>query len=299
MIPDISYLILNYNPQGNQYGQDVLNQTLDALFSRKSKNLTCEVFLLDQGSTMEHRKWLLEKQNQYRFSTLLLNRNIGISRAINLFVRMCKSPLIGLITADVVITSGMDEDLYRKLQHNEVYQAIPFTDKSDLGYQTWKPKEEFGYDNLDLSGLQTKKESPLNYLRCIGAELNVIFWKKSTFDKVGYFDERWKAGHENNDFFLRCFIAGGCTAISYNSFVWHHHQVVEKTEARKTRYVNYIEGDWVSKTREMWNEKWPSIHSYIDIYKVLEDKTINDYPELYEKFKHNIYSPYEQDIAYF
>lgn len=299
MIPDISYLILNYNPEGNQYAQDIFEQTLDAFYARKSKKLLCDVFLLDQGSTIESRKWLIGKQKQYEFSAILLNRNVGISRAINLFVRTCKSPVVGLITSDVVVTSGMDEDLYYKLQNDEVSQVMPFTDKSDLAYQIWEPGKEFGSDNLDLNGLRAKKDNSLDYLRCIGAELNVIFWKKSTFDKVGYFDERWKAGHENNDFFLRCFMAGGCTAISFDSFAWHHHKIVEKTEARKTRYDNYIEGDWVSKTREMWNEKWPFIHSYIDIYKVLEDKTINDYPELYEKFKHNIYSPYEQDIAYF
>lgn len=299
MIPDISYLILNYNPEGDQYAQGILNQTLDAFFDRKSKNLSCDIFLLDQGSTMEHRKWLLEKQNQYGFSTLLLNRNIGISRAINFFVRVCKSPVIGLITADVVITSGMDEDLYRKVQPEEVFQVIPFADKSDLEYQTWKPGEVFGSDSLDLSGLQESGKGSLNYLRCIGAELNVIFWKKSTFDKIGYFDERWKAGHENNDFFLRGFIAGGCTAISFDSFVWHHHKVIEKIEARKTRYDGYINEDVVRKTREMWNEKWPSINSYIEIYKPLGDKTIGAYPELYEKFKHNIYLSCRQDIAYF
>lgn len=299
MVPDISYLILNYNPTCNLYARNVLEQTLDAFFSRKSKHLSYDVLLLDQGSTIECRKWLLEKQNRYNFSLIALNRNIGISKAINFFVNICKSPIIGLITSDVIITSGMDEDLYNKLQPEEVYQVIPFTDKSDLEYQIWKPREAFGSDNLDLRGLQEKKEDSLCYLRCIGAELNVVFWKTEIFDKIGYFDERWKAGHENNDFFLRCFMAGGCTAISFDSFVWHHHKVVEKTEARETRYDGYMEGDWVKKTREMWNEKWPSICSYIDIYKILEDKTINDYPELYEKFKHNIYLPYKQNVTYF
>lgn len=308
MIPDISYLILNYNPEGNRYAQDVLNQTLDAFFTRKSRSISCDVFLLDQGSTTDHRKWLFEKQNKHGFSTILLNRNIGISRAINFFVRACKSPVVGLITSDVIITSGMDEDLYHKLQFEEVYQAAPFTDKSDVDYQTWKPKEEFGLDNLDLSGLQKKKKSSLinlfnkesrSYLRCIGAELNVMFWKKSTFDKIGYFDERWKACYENNDFSLRCFIAGGCTALSFDSFVWHHHKLTEKTKTRETCYDGYINGDWSKKIKKIWDEKWPSLNSYIDIYKPLRHRTINNYLKLHEKFKHNIYLPYEQDIDYF
>lgn len=159
MIPDISYLILNYNPESERYAQNILNQTIDAFYARKSKSLTCDVFLLDQGSTTAHRKWLSEKQNQYGFSTILLNRNIGISGAINFFVRICKSPVIGLITSDVIITSGMDEDLYNKVQIQEVYQATPFTDKSDVDYQMWKPRKEFGADNVDLSDLQKKGNS--------------------------------------------------------------------------------------------------------------------------------------------
>lgn len=159
MIPDISYLILNYNPEGELHAQEILSQTIDAFYDRKSRSLTSDVFLLDQGSTVAHRAWLLEKQTRYGFSTILLNRNIGISKAINFFVRACKSPVVGLITSDVIITSGMDEDLYNKVQIEEVYQAAPFTDKSDVGYQTWQPKEDFGSDNVDLSDLRKKGQS--------------------------------------------------------------------------------------------------------------------------------------------
>jgi len=80
MIPDIAYLILNYNPDGEKIAEDVLTATIDTFYERKSRHLTCDVFLLDQGSTARHRSRLLEKQQQHGFSTILLNRNIGISR---------------------------------------------------------------------------------------------------------------------------------------------------------------------------------------------------------------------------
>ncbi len=307
MIPDISYLILDYNPEGEQYAQDVLNHAIDTFYGRKSKNLTCDVFLLDQGSTINHKKWILERQNRYGFSTILLNRNIGISRAINFFVRTCKSPVVGLITSDVIITSGMDEDLFNKVQIQEVYQASPFTDKSDVDYQTWQPQEDFGADNIDLSSLRESKQSFLgkifnketsDYLRCLGIEFNVMFWRRSIFDKVGYFDERWKACFENNDFSLRCFLAGGCTALSYDSFVWHYHKVTEKNESRERCYEGYID-DWHNKIKKIWDDKWPRLNSYVDIYKPLKNKNISDFPALYEQFKHNIYLPYEQVTDYF
>lgn len=290
MIPDITYLILNYNPSGDAVAQDVLGATIDSFYERKSRNLDCEVFLLDQGTNAAHRQWLVEQQNKHNFSTMLLNGNIGISGAINRVVRLSRSPVVALITSDVIVTTGMDEDLFEKVQIPEVYQATPFTDKSDVDYQVWQPKEEFGADNLDLWPLKKKGASFLknlftdeyaSYLRCIGCELNVMFWQRSVFDKIGYFDERWKACYENNDFSLRCFLDGGCTAISRDSFVWHHHKMTEKSKARD---LVYIHEDWQQRITAAWNHKWPDLNRYIDIYKPIRNKTINDYHKLYEKF---------------
>ncbi|MDP2853613.1 MAG: glycosyltransferase [Smithellaceae bacterium] len=308
MIPDISYLILNYNPEGEKTAADCLAATIDAFYQRKSKKLTCDVVLLDQGSVSGHRGWLQEKQGQYDFSLVLLNRNLGISGAINWFVRTCKSPVIGLITSDVLITSGMDEDLFEKAQIQENFQITPFTDKSDLDYQTWTPSEPFGAEHVNLESLRRGKKSLLDsvlgrkgraYVRVIGSELNVMFWRREIFDKVGYFDERWKACYENNDFSLRCFLAGGCTAVSMDSFVWHYHKMTEKNQARDKCYDGYIDKNWSEKNRRLWDEKWPDVESYIKIYDPLKSKTIADYPKLLKKFTHNIHLPYEQDKDYY
>lgn len=308
MIPDISYLILNFNPEGEKNAEEILATTIDTFYQRKSRHLKCDVFLLDQGSVQRHQKFILEKQAQHQFSTIFLNRNIGISSAVNLFARMNRSPVLGLITSDVIITSGMDEDLFNKVQLDDIYQATPFTDKSDVSYQQWLPKESFGSDHVDLTELREKKTSLFDkltarqaktYIRVVGAELNVIFWRREIFDKVGYFDERWKACYENNDFSLRCFLAGGCTAISMESFVWHHQKVTIKSKAQEKTYEGYIDSCWPQEIRRLWDEKWPGLDSLIKIYDPLKNKTIADYPKLSKKFTHNIHLPYEQVRAYY
>ncbi|MEN6621826.1 MAG: glycosyltransferase [Smithella sp.] len=308
MIPDISYLILNYNPDGEPQAASILEATIDAFYERKSKKLVSEVFLLDQGSVQNHRSWLLEKQARYNFSTILLNRNIGISGAINLFIRLSRSPVLALITSDVLITSGMDEDLFDKVQIEEVFQATPFTDKSDLDYQVWIPSEPFGVAHVNLDPLCKQKKALLDkmlgrqtpsYIRVVASELNVMFWRREIFDKVGYFDERWKACYENNDFSLRCFLAGGCTAVSLDSFVWHYHKVTEKSKAREKTYAGYIDDCWPQEIRRLWDEKWPGLDSYIKIYSPLKNKTVADYPKLMKEFSQNIYLPYEQDRPYY
>ncbi len=157
MIADISYLILNYNPAGEAVAQKVLGATIESLYTRKSQCLRSEILLLDQGTTWNHRNWLIQRQEQYGFSTILLNRNIGISGAVNFFVRTTRSPAIALITSDVVVTQGMDEDLFQKVEIPEVYQATPFTDRSDLDYQTWVPDEPFGSETVNLEALKRKQ----------------------------------------------------------------------------------------------------------------------------------------------
>ncbi len=307
MIPDIAYLILNYNPDGESKAEEVLNATIDAFYERKSRYLTADVFLLDQGSTDQHRAWLLEKQSQYGFSAILLNRNIGISRAINLFVRTCKSPVIGLITSDVLITTGMDEDLYNKVQIPDVYQATPCTDKSDVDYQIWMPDEPYGSDFINLAKMREGKQSfiekvfnknAVGYIRCIGVEFNVMFWRRSIFEKIGFFDEQWKASYENNDFSMRCFLAGGCTAISTDSFVWHYHKITQKNHSRDKSHDGYLD-NWAEEAKKIWDAKWPSLSTHINLYKPLKNKTIRDFPQLYEHYNQNIYLPYEQTIDYY
>lgn len=305
--PDICYLILNYNPRGEGEAYTVLEQTVSAFYERKSTRLVDDVYLMDQGSPSGHREKLASLQNRYGFSLILLNRNVGISKAINFLARTAKGDVIALVTSDVVVTTGMDEDLYRKVQIPEVFQATPFTDKSDVEHQVWKPDVPYGSDRLDLTDLRRREDGLIGrllgkprrgYLRYIGAEFNVMFWRREIFDKVGYFDERWKAAYENIDYSLRCFLAGGCTALSLESFVWHFHKVTEKNGSRELAY-DHLDTDWRRELRDLWDQKWPGLENYISVYKPLGDKTIHDYPAFYERFQHNIYLPYGQETAYY
>lgn len=46
MIPDITYLILNYNPFGDGIAQDVLGATIDSFYARKSKKIAAPTTLI-------------------------------------------------------------------------------------------------------------------------------------------------------------------------------------------------------------------------------------------------------------
>jgi len=80
-------------------------------------------------------------------------------------------------------------------------------------------------------------------------------------------------------------------------FVWHYHKVTEKNKSREHCFAQYG-SDWAQKLRKMWDDKWPGLNNYIDIYKPLKEKNIKNYPELHERFKDNIYLPYHQKVDY-
>lgn len=67
--------------------------------------------------------------------------------------------------------------------------------------------------------------------------------------------------------------------------------MTEKSKARDHVYRNQ---DWQQRITGEWNRKWCQVNREIDIYKLLRGKTINDFDELYEKYKKNIYLGYDQ-----
>ncbi len=84
MIPDVTYLILNYNPRGEETAQGILGETIRSFHERKSPRLKAEVYLLDQGTTGGHRRWLREQEARFGFSLFHLEENSNQRRITRL-----------------------------------------------------------------------------------------------------------------------------------------------------------------------------------------------------------------------
>jgi len=296
MTPDISYLILYYNPDNHSQATDALTHCVTSFYERKNLSLASEVYFIDQGGDDAHRVPIENLRRKYNFSTLYLERNVGISRGINLFARIARAPVLCLITSDAIFTDGLDDDLLHKVTRNkEIYQVCPLSDKSEIPYQQFVPREAFGSRTIDLSSLAR------GYIRCIVAELTISCWRREVFERIGYFDERWRSCYENLDFALRAFIDGGCIAVSRDSFAWHYHAMTIKTKARDKSYEGYIpmkEGFDHGMLTPLWHNKWPDLKHNIDIYNLLGTKTVGDFQGLRETFSYNIYLPLVQNVGY-
>lgn len=278
---DITYGILNFNPQNHLDAERALRQCIESFEANTSGSLTKEVYLIDQASDHNHQQSLLASYaNKNGWRTLFLDRNVGISRGVNLLARIARGEYICLVTSDVEFTRDLDTSLRQTLRHHPgVWQVCPASDNSELEHQ------RRGY-----------LEHGLAYTLA-AQELTVQMWPRTTFDRIGYFDERWKACFENMDFALRIFLAGGRIAVSHDAFCPHKHAMSVKSGARNQTYNDYIRmpnGFNQELLHELWDKKWPGVQ-WKSLYLTPPYSMLS---RMREVFKDNIYLDYVQNVGY-
>jgi GT2 family glycosyltransferase len=278
---DITYGILNFNPHNHADAELALRECIESFATNVDKALTKEVYLIDQASDSNHQQELLMTYaNKYGWRSIMLDRNVGISRGINMLARIARGDYICLVTSDVEFTKGLDLSLIKTLKtFPGVWQVCPASDNSELEHQ------RRGYRESGLAETLAAQE------------LTVQMWPRTTFDRIGYFDERWKACFENMDFALRIFLAGGRVAVSHDAFCPHKHAMTRKTGARENTYDGYISmpnGFDQNRLHEMWNEKWPGL----PWSKLYEPPKEEDRDYMNRVYSRNSYLDYVQNVGY-
>lgn len=282
---DVTYGVLNYNPKNDPDATSAYIKAVDSLFKNRSANLSSEVYLIDQGS---QPLLTLELAKRYGFNAITLQSNVGISRGINLLANLSRGQFVSLVTSDVTFTPGLDDTLVSALRADPtIYQICPVSDNSSLEHQRYGRAREDGI-----------------LIENICQELTIQFWPSEVFNKIGYFDERWKACYENMDFALRAFLHGGRVVVHQRAFCHHEHNTTTKNGAINTAYENYIDmpnGFCHDPLALMWRNKWHGLDRFITwngLYKnVSRDMRMLRVP-MAVTYSNNIYLPYVQSVKY-
>ena len=282
---NITYGILDYNPHSDAVAFDKLKQCMESLSNNRSSRLLSEVFFIEQGN--QDSSYCAEVAalcREYGFQFFSLQDNVGISRGINYLYQLARGDVISLVTSDVVFEKGTDEVMLNEFDtHQNLYQVTPSTNNSSLPYQINNPT----------------KGNFHNLVRCIANELTIQFWRREAFEEIGYWDERWKACYENNDWTMRLFLAGYDTAISFNGFCHHHHNMTSKNGAINSAYEGYLDmpnGLDHKVLRSIWNQKWQGL-DWQFMYNPGR-LTEENRKDLAEQFAQNIFLPYIQQVGY-
>lgn len=285
---DVTYGILHYNPEANKDAESAYIDAVTSFFENCNPSINKEVYLIDQASQPDLTRNLA---NRFGCNSVLMSKNIGISRGINFVANAGRGKYISLITSDVVFEKEIDDTLLSTLEANaHIYQICPVSDNASNAFQ-----------KADCSNKDGKVIE-----NTITQELTIQYWPKEVFDKkIGFYDERWKACFENLDFGLRSYIRGGTTAVSQKSFCRHKLGMCVKSGARNQTYDGYI--NMPNKFNQeilhaMWNKKWHGLQRFLDWSQLYNPNNFTNNIELRAKlewaFIENLWLPYIQEVSY-
>lgn len=279
---DITYGILHYNPDHDPVATAAYVAAVESLAANRSSLLSSEVYLIDQNSEPVLTASLAFK---HRFRAVTLRENVGISRGINLLVNMARGQYVSLVTSDVIFTPGLDDTFISTLRADpKIYQICPVSDNSSLDHQRAPAAREDGI-----------------LVENIVQELTIQFWPRIVFEKIGYFDERWKACYENMDFALRAFIEGGRVVVDQRVWCHHEHNMTTKSGAIHKAYDGYLpmpNGLTHDLLGQMWRNKWPNLERYMNHYDTFTKDMDQTRAAMFHAYSKNVYLPYVQEVSY-
>lgn len=212
---EITIIIPNYNKY--KYLQDCI----DSLYRNISINFS--LIVVDNASTDSDYKFINEYNKDIIFKRL--DKNYGFSYAVNIGIKMAKTPYIVLLNNDTTVKKNWLENMYLKIVEDEkIFSVCGMMirmferDKIDDAGDEYNA---FGwaYKMYDGKNIQYKKANVHKeiFSSCAGAAI----YRKSIFEKIGYFDENFFAYMEDVDLSYRANIYGYKNVYSPNSKLYH------------------------------------------------------------------------------
>jgi len=219
-------IVPNYN------GREWLPILLASLFEQSSLDL--EIFIVDNGSTDGSEKVI---SGNVRF--LALDKNYGFAYAVNRGIEAARHPLIFLVNNDVALERDALSRLVRFLEtHSEYDFAQPkmkfFHDKTRINnagdvWSVWGAALQRGFGETDRGQYDGVHEI---FAPTGGAAL----YRRSVFDQIGLFDERFFAYIEDMDVGFRMRLAGMRGVLLPESVVYHGFQSTTRRISGFSRY---------------------------------------------------------------
>lgn len=215
-----------------------------------------EITIVDNNSTDETNKYLLDLQEKYNNIRVIFNKeNYGFAKANNIGIRNSKGKYIILLNNDTIVTCGWITGLIKHLERDErlgqigpvtnnIFSAsqinVPFKDIKDMDYFAHE------YTIANLNNLYTD----IDIIAMFCAAM-----RKQVMDEIGELDERFGLGlMEDDDYTNRMIEQGYKIACADDVFIYHYGSASFKK-------VNHEELVKVHRRNEsLYKEKWKRPH---------------------------------------
>lgn len=233
-------VIPNYN------GKHFLKDCLTALSNQTRKEF--HTLIIDNGSSDGSASYIEEQFPQ--MEVVRCDKNYGFCGAVNMGIRLAKTPYVLLLNNDTEVEERFVEELEKAMERHP--KAFSVSSKM-LNFQERDKMDDAG-DMYCLVGWQfqrgvarpescfTKEEKVFS--ACAGAAI----YRREVFDRIGYFDESHFAYLEDMDIGFRARIYGYENWFCPAARVYHvgsgtsgskYNEFKVKLSARNSVYMNY------------------------------------------------------------
>jgi len=210
----IDVIIVNWN------SGEYLKKCIDSIFLTNNKNYINTIFIIDNNST-DFSLSRIEPDNKIK---IIHNKtNVGFSKACNQGFKLSKSPYVLLLNPDTQLLNNTIADCIIFMNQNnetDILGCQLLNDKGEISPSCSRFPSVLGIlsDSLGLSKIAPSLFKPgiimtnwdhkeSRYVdQLMGA---FMFMRKSLFQKIGYFDERFFVYYEEVDFSWRLAQKGG------------------------------------------------------------------------------------------
>lgn len=235
-----SVIIPNYN------GERFLKDCLESLNNQTEKEF--EVIFVDNNS--EDDSINAAKKLMQDIRIISLKKNYGFSRAVNEGIKASKAEYVILLNNDTETDSRFVEILLKEIQKSKrifscAAKLVQFNNRDRIDsagdyYTILGCTFTKGYNKKT----QSFNKNDVIFSSCAGAAI----YRKSVFDKIGYFDELHFAYLEDVDVGYRAKIHGYRNVFAAQAVVYHvgsgssgsrHNEFKVRLAARNNVYLNY------------------------------------------------------------
>lgn len=218
------------------------------------KNTACkyEVVVVNNGSTDGTNDYLNKiKKNNSNVIIVNNNDNLGFSKGMNIGVNNSRGKYIILLNNDTIVDKEWNTNLIDLLENdNNIFATTPLTNfsgnESKINIEHSDHVDFFNKYNKIKGCLQKRFEVKSLALFC-GA------FRRSDFINIGYLDENYTNGWEDDDLFERISLLHKKIVVSTQSAVYHHGQTTVGADAYRGENKNRLYFE------KKWNKKWSPI----------------------------------------
>lgn len=199
---EITVVIPNYN------GMKFLQDCLSALQQQEEDTPEYEVIVVDNASTDESVAFLRENYPAVRLEEL--DKNTGFSYAVNVGIRLSEASYVILLNNDTKVKDGFIKELYQAIESKQdafsVSAKMLMWDRTELLDGAGDRYCVLGWAFARGKGKPAKQYN--NSCEVFSACAGAAIYRRSVFEKIGFFDEEHFAYVEDLDIGYRARIFG-------------------------------------------------------------------------------------------